>query len=205
MTERACTAARAWLSAFRDGEALADAVHSAHLASCRSCGQWERGLDAVGRASRLGLAESSPAWLTAPVLAAWDRRGPTRSSGGRQRRVAAGILLLAGLSAVVLAIGGFATSGGYLDAAGRHLGWELFAFEAALGSAFILSAIRPERWGPGLLPISLTVAVLGLFPVAAGAAPADPMLEASHLSVLFGVVGLFLQQDRAKRAASRAA
>src|SRR5687767_12103815 len=108
-----CTSTRAWLSAYRDGEALPDTSAATHLEGCHSCRTWESSLDHVTR--RMAVREAGGPDLTGPAMQAWARGGaqPARI----QLRVARIILGIAGCAGLVLAA---ATAAGNIGPAGGH-------------------------------------------------------------------------------------
>lgn len=196
-----CTAARRWLSAFRDGEALPDGARRAHVDACPACTGWERELDAATRRLVLHAAGGSPD-VTAAALVVWNKREVlTRGEGAetpRQQVVGRLVLGTAGAVGLALAAASFIVA----DPLGAgHLARDLVAFEAALSLGFVLAAWRPGRYGRGLLPVTAVAGVLSLLHnvTAVAGTSADLLAEASHLPVLVGLAGLFLLIDAGTR------
>lgn len=196
-----CTPARAWWSAFRDDAAPREGAHQRHVETCPECRDWVARVDRLSRAVRVAGVDA-PGDLGGPARAAWAAQAATVGAR-RERRVARALLLLAGLGGLALCGIGLFLAPGYLDQAGRHLGWELYAFEAALSIGFLLSAHRPERWSPGLLPVTLIVAVLTVLPVLSDGGERALLLELPHLTLLLGAAGLLLLRDAAAQGRSR--
>ena len=192
-----CANARAWLSAFRDGEALPNVAPREHIDACPACMAWEAAIDDITR--HLVLRTVASPNVTARALSAWPLAGDAEVS--RQRRIARVILTMAGVAGLVLST--LSLSG--VSASGGHLVRDLVAFEAALAIGFLLSAWRPERYPRGLAPVAGTAGVLTLLgsaPALSGAR-ADFVAEASHLTVLLGLIGLFVLLDSMKTATPR--
>ncbi len=200
----ACDAAREWLSAARDGEALDDPTARAHVASCTACANWASTLDRLTPRLRIRPAGDTPD-VVAAAMAVWRRR----EASGKRWQVRAGRVLVgvAGAAGLVLAAVGVVGLPGDLAASGAHQGWELHSFEAALAFGFLLAARRPRRYTRPLLPLVAAVSALILAPSAAAltATGADPLGEASHLAVLVGLVGLLMLFDTQRRAGGLAA
>ena len=183
-----CARARAWLSAYRDGEELNDAEAAAHVASCPACTAWGQALD--GLTGRLRVRPATSLDLVGPALAAWDKQ-----PAGPRRRVAVGRLLLglAGLLGWLLAASRVAGVPPLGPAISAHAGRELAAFEAALSVGFVLAAWRP-RHADGLLAVAVTVVGCTLVGSAADVLAGRSQLgyEVAHLPLVAGLVGLLL-------------
>lgn len=186
--DTACTTAREWLSAARDGEAADEPTRRAHLQACDACAAWALRLDRqVG--GRAGYA-APPAGLdvVAAAMAAFDARHGARRD--LRERVGVAVLALAGVSGIVL-------SALSLGAIGDHTHQDLLGFQLAISVGFLLCAHDPSRYGRGLLAVSAAVSLIVLLPSAAGTAAGglDLLAEASHLPVLVGLLGLLLLLD----------
>jgi predicted anti-sigma-YlaC factor YlaD len=185
-----CRAARAWLSASRDGEALHDEQAAAHLHACQACVAWAAALDEL--TGRLRLRPAVPLDLVGPALAAWREQAGRR----RDRRAAVGRALLgaAGTLGLLLAASRLVGMPPLSPRISAHAGRELAAFEAALAVGFLLAAWRPRRHGGGLLGVALTVAALILAGAVADLLAGRSQFggEVAHLPVVVGVVGLLL-------------
>lgn len=180
-------AARAWLSAHRDGEVGDDRAARDHLDECPRCRGWERGLGPVDSAVH-ALRSTPVPDVTSAATAAWGRRaraGDRPWVAGRVVLAAAGIggLGLAALSLVTLP--------------GGHATHDLVGFQVAFAIGFLLCSARPSRYGRALLPLTAAASVVVLLPSAAAAATSRVGLlaEAGHLPVLVGLVGLLLMAD----------
>jgi predicted anti-sigma-YlaC factor YlaD len=191
-----CDAARAWFSAFRDGEAARDDRHAEHMAGCAACVGYAEALATVTRQVRLRAAEPvDRQGLVAPAVAAFDA-SPRRQRVGAPR-LALGV---AGVAGLVVAVLGLLDVSGVYSTAGFHLGWELYSFEAALAVGFLLAAWRPERYRGGLVPVTLAAAILMLVPaLGTGVGTHDVLREASHLPVWLGLFALLLAGDPPRR------
>jgi len=185
-----CRDARAWLSAYRDNEALDDPVARAHFEMCGACTSWSLVLDQVTRAARVRPA-GSPDVASAGIEAFRAQPEPVR------RREAARLLLgtagFAGLLLFVLTLVGFPGA----TVVEGHFGRDLSGLHAAISLGFLLTAWRPARYGRGLLPVTAMAVLVVLLPSAAHATGPDgtPLAEAVHLPLLVGLVGLLLLLD----------
>lgn len=187
-----CTAARRWLSTFRDGDAVHDATARAHIDDCAACTTWEATVDTVTR--RMAVRSAGSPDLVAPAMAAW--RAPERAGENRLGRM---LLAVAGVAGLVLAAVSMAGS------PALHPARDVVAFEAALSVGFLLAAWRPEVYGRSLLPVAGVAALLVLVPTAADVGRTTNLAaEASHLAVLLGLAGLFAQADASRHSARRA-
>ncbi len=197
-----CTIARTWWSANLDGEAVEDAASRAHLVGCVDCVSWMAVLERLPSAATPATTRQDSWTMGDPLrraLAEWDRPlGATARDDGTSRRVGAagvGIALLwiAGLSGLVLSGSGLVQTWADGVSAGVHTSRELYAFETALSLGFILTARHPGRYARALFPMVAAVSVLIFLP--AVSVPGDPLAEASHISVLVGMLGLFVVVD----------
>ena len=202
-----CQAAHKWVSAYRDGEAFADAQAARHLETCAACAAWLGALD--GLSGRLRLRPATQPDLVGPALAAWREE----SAGHRRRRVAAGraLLWVAAVTGLTLAASRLVGIPPLSERISAHAGRELAALEAALAVGFTLAAWRPRPHAGGLLWVALTAAVLTLLGSGADVLTGGSHLggEVAHLPLLAGALGLLLTMpDRPRRlfrAASTAA
>lgn len=185
-----CTHVRAWVSAYRDGEALPDPQAREHLDACQACTAWAESLDALTR--RMAVRAAGSPDLTGPALRAWAAQ--VTEPGTAQQRVARAILGVAGAAGLILAV---ATAFGVVDPAAGHSVRDLVAMESALAVGFLLGSWRPDRYTRGLLPVAAVAGVLTLTMSAGDVAgsSADLLREASHLPVLLGLLGLFVLLD----------
>jgi hypothetical protein len=185
-----CQAARKWLSAYRDGEALEDAGAARHLETCLACGSWLRALD--GLTGRLRLRPAEQPDLVGPALAAWQEA----AAGHHHRRMAAGRALLwaAAVTGLMLAASRLIGIPPLSERISAHAGRELAALEAALAVGFTLAAWRPGRHAGGLLWVALTAAGLTLLGSGADLLTGRSHLggEVAHLPLLAGALGLLL-------------
>ncbi len=195
--DKDCQAAREWFSAYRDGEALDEPARREHIEACARCSAWMATVDVV--TPRLRVRRTGSPDVVSAALAEWDRQALQRGEPtGRFGRVLLGV---AGATGLVFAVLGLLDVPGYFSRIGAHLGWELYSFEAALAFGFLLAARWPDRYGRALLPLVAAVAALTLLPAAADATAvrADPLAEASHVSVMVGLLGLLMLLDTRHR------
>jgi predicted anti-sigma-YlaC factor YlaD len=192
-----CAWARAWLSAYRDGEELNNAEAADHVATCPACTAWEQTLD--GLTGRLRVRPAEPPDLVGPALAAW-REGAARH---RHNRMAAGRALLWAAAATGLTLAASRLVGipPLSERISAHAGRELAALEAALAVGFTLAAWRPHRHAGGLLWVTLTAAVLTLLGSGADVLTgrSHPSGEVAHLPLVAGALGLVLTRPRGPR------
>jgi predicted anti-sigma-YlaC factor YlaD len=192
-----CEAARTWLSASRDGEALHDDRAAAHLETCQACAAWAAALDEL--TGRLRLRPAARLDLVGPALAAWREQ----AAGRRERGAAVGRALLgaAGSTGLLLAASQLAGTPSTSPRISAHAGRELVAFEAALAVGFLLAAWRPRRHAGGLFGVALTVVALILAGSVADLLAGRSQLagEVSHLPLVVGVLGLALARPTRRR------
>lgn len=197
-----CTAAREWVSAYRDGEAFDERVPRDHTEACTRCATWVATLDAA--MPRLRMRRTGSPHVISAALLEWDRQAVLRGQpAGRVGRVLLGVAGVAGMVFAVLGLLAVPDSVQF----GPHLGWELYSFEAILSLGFLLTARRPDRYGPALLPLVIVIAALTMLPAVfdAAAVRADPVAEASHATVLIGLLGLLVCLDARRRGGVTAA
>jgi predicted anti-sigma-YlaC factor YlaD len=191
-----CEAARTWLSASRDGEALHDDRAAAHLETCQPCAAWAAKLDEL--TGRLRLRPAARLDLVEPALAAWREQAATR----RERGAAVGraLLVAAGSTGLLLAASQLARPR-LSPTISAHAGRELVAFEAALAVGFLLAAWRPRRHAGGLFGVALTVVALILAGSVADVLAGRSQLagEVAHLPLVVGVLGLALARPGRRR------
>jgi predicted anti-sigma-YlaC factor YlaD len=183
----ACLPVREAVSARLDGELAqleAEQVE-AHLDGCAACQRYEAALPRINRRVTVGAADAVPD-LTAPILVAL---AADRASVGDRRihdlRVVVG---LAGVVQLVLAVPVLLGLTGPL----LHVGWDLGAFELALGAGLLLAALQPRR-AAGVLPVAAVAALIatvgGVVDVIGG--QATLLTEMTHLTELVGVAALW--------------
>jgi predicted anti-sigma-YlaC factor YlaD len=183
----ACLPVREAVSARLDGELAhleADEVE-AHLDGCAACQRYEAALPRINRRVTVGAADAVPD-LTAPILVALAE---DRASVGDRRihdlRVVVG---LAGVVQLVLAVPVLLGLTGPL----LHVGWDLGAFELALGAGLLLAALQPRR-AAGVLPVAAVAAVVatvgGVVDLVGG--QATVLAELTHLTEVIGVLALW--------------
>ncbi len=196
-----CRTAREWLSAYRDDEALYDPASRAHLEACEACASWSRTVDVVTR--RLAVRSVGAPPVAAAAVAAFGQL-QTRPLA-RQTRLARGLMAAAGVCAIVLAAIGMSQSLATMPSTEAHIGRELYAFEAALGLGFLLSAWRPRRYAAAMLPVTVAVMLMAVLPSAFElvGSTVDALTEASHLPVLVGLGALLLLFDASQQGRSR--
>jgi predicted anti-sigma-YlaC factor YlaD len=182
-----CLPVREAVSARLDGELAqieAEQVE-AHLDGCAACQRYETALPRINRRVTVGAADAVPD-LTAPILVAL---AADRASVGDRRihdlRVVVGF---AGVVQLVLAVPVLLGLTGPL----LHVGWDLGAFELALGAGLLLAALQPRR-AAGVLPIAAVAALIatvgGIVDVIGG--QATVLAEMTHVTELVGVAALW--------------
>lgn len=187
-----CAPVRESISALVDGEdaPLGGAAVDRHLDVCTSCAAHAAGVERIHRSVRVTGAADVPD-LTADVLVAVTQA--TRRRAGRRVRELRGLVALAGVVQLVLALPFL------LGLAGPdlHVGRDLGALQLALGVGLLVAAWQPWR-AAGVLPIVAVVAgitvVAGAVDVAAGAATLAG--ELVHLSEIVGVAALWSLRRR---------
>jgi predicted anti-sigma-YlaC factor YlaD len=192
-----CPMARRWLSALRDGETGEDPQLRAHVQSCTACQRWDRIVDALTRRVRVHRAGSPD--VAAAAVQAFQTQQRSRPLSGYARW----LLGFAGVMGLVLAAFGLVTAPSAAIQPGLHLGHDVYSFESALALGFLLTALHPDRYGRGLLPVTATAALLTVLPsVALVAADHRGLVqEMSHLPMLVGLVGLLLLVAEQRRLA----
>jgi predicted anti-sigma-YlaC factor YlaD len=182
-----CAPVREAVSARLDGESghLDPAALEAHLDGCAACQRFEAALPRINRRVTVGAADAVPD-LTAPILVALAE---DRAAVGDRRihdlRVVVG---LAGVVQLILAVPVLLVLTGPL----LHVGWDLGAFELALGAGLLLAALQPRR-AAGVLPVAAVAAAVatvgGVVDVIGG--QATVLTEMTHVTELVGVVALW--------------
>jgi predicted anti-sigma-YlaC factor YlaD len=181
----ACGAMRVALSARMDGEplGLSAAALDDHLRTCPSCQSWAADAERLTRAVRVSAANVPD--LSTRILA--DVEVPAR----RARRPVTLLrifLFLVGVLQFALTMPGL-----FGESVGMHMGehaaHESAAWNAALGAAFVVTAIRP-RLAAGLLPLLgvfvVLLAALSAYDVSTGAVDATRLL--SHGGCVLGLI-----------------
>ncbi len=191
-----CDRYREAASARLDGEpiGMSAAALDDHLASCPDCARWWERATQATRSLRLQQADVPD--LSARILA--DSVLPAR--GVLRRRALLRLsLVVVGIVQVGLAVP--AIFGGSIDMAmSMHAAHEAAAWNLALGTAFVATALVPRRAPGVLLVLSGFVAVLTLLSIrdlAGGVVAAGRV--ATHAAVVVGLVLLFVL-DRVERA-----
>jgi predicted anti-sigma-YlaC factor YlaD len=180
-----CERIREAASARLDGEApgVPSARIDEHLAECPACRRWLADIHALARATRISR-EAVPD-LTDRILL--DVARPATRLWRRQRWLRAALALVGTAQLAVAAPALFGDSMGMAMA--MHSAHESAAWNAALGLAFLATAIRPRR-AAGLLPMLVSLvailAVLGGRDLAAGAVGLGRL--ATHLGCAAGLV-----------------
>ncbi len=191
-----CGSARAWLSARRDGETLGDDKRAqAHLERCEACAAWMQALDEVTRRVRVHVVEGPD--VVSAALASCGGADPDRSRH-RTGRILLAMAAVAGVTLSVLRLGPVSALGEHVSA---HAGRELGSFEAAMAVGFAAAAWRPQRYVAGLLAVTAAVSVLTVLSSFSDLfnQRTDMAVEASHLPMLVGLVGLALVAPRSWR------
>ncbi len=154
-----------------------------HLASCVDCARWNDEAIRLTRQARLGTVEVPD--LTGQILSRAVL--PARRVLRRRAWLRAGLLLLAAVQFGVAAPAAFGD--GLAMAMSVHAAHETAAWNAAIGVAFVATAVQPRRAG-GLLPVLVAfvgvLAVLSVRDVAGAAVTAGRL--ATHLGVAAGLV-----------------
>ncbi|MCW2525800.1 MAG: hypothetical protein JWM76_660 [Pseudonocardiales bacterium] len=180
-----CERMRVALSARIDGETLglSAAALDDHVSTCADCRSWAADAERLTRAVRVSAADVPD--LSARILAAVEV--PAR----RARRPVTLLrlfLFLVGVLQFALTLPGL-----FGESVGMHMGehaaHESAAWNAALGAAFVVTAIRP-RLAAGLLPLLgvfvVLLAILSAYDVSTGAV--DPARLMSHGGCVLGLI-----------------
>ncbi len=180
-----CERIREAASARLDGEpvGMSIAALDAHLARCAGCAAWLHEVEALARSTRIsgtGVPDLSEQILRDVVLPAAMLR----------RRVTALRIALSAVGLIQLAIAAPAVFGASMAMAmSVHASHESAAWNAALGAAFLATALRPRR-AAGLLPMLVAfvgvLAALSVRDVVAGAV--SPWRLGTHAGCVLGLV-----------------
>lgn len=183
-TERDCARMRVAASARADGEPLelSAAALDAHLLSCPGCAGWAAEAARITRALRVSTAAVPD--LSERILA--DVRLPARRAR-RPVTILRVLLLVAAAAQLALALPDiFGTSVGMHMAA--HAAHESAAWNAAIGVAFLVTAVRPRLCG-GLVPVLAVfvalLAAMSVYDVSTGAVDAARLF--THTACVLGL------------------
>lgn len=183
-----CSGFQQAASARLDGETIgmSAAALDGHLATCAECRGWVADVTRVGRVARLGTVQVPD--LSEQILSRVTGLGRRGRRTVTWLRVA---VLLAGLTQLAVALPAvFGDSVGM--AMGMHAAHESAAWNAAIGAAFVATALRPRR-AYGLVPILAAFVVLlaglSVRDLAAGAVTLDRL--GTHLGFVVGLVLVF--------------
>lgn len=175
-----CEEVRDAASAHLDGEVatIAPAAVAAHEAECPGCRDHLAIVRLLDRRLRLAPAPVVPD-LSQRIIGAVDLGA--RSRRERQRRW---VVALTGLVMVALAVPGG------VGMAAAHSQREVAIFEAAIGLAVVLCAVRPRRVAPGVFPVvaAMSLLAMGTAIVDLSRGLTTPLAEVAHLPPVMAAI-----------------